>query len=182
MDETPTDDRLAKLAAQDADAFATLYRRHLQRVYSYLLSRTGNIQDAQDLTAQTFMAAMENITNYEPRGLFVGWLMSIAKRKLIDHWRCQQPIISIEAADTQTDGKQIPDDIVRERLQMQEITVVLSKLNPERAEVLTLRFFGELKIREVAAVMGKSEGAVKMLLARALDDLRNILVVQEETS
>ncbi len=103
--------------------------------------------------------------------------MSIARRKLIDHWRCQQPIISIETVTSLADGKQIVDDLVLERLQMQEILV-----DSTLSEVLTLRFFGELKIREVAEVMGKSEGAIKMLLARALDDIRNMLTVQEETS
>lgn len=179
MDEMLSDDRLAKAALTDVDAFAMLYRRHLHRVYSYLLSRVGNVQDAQDLTSQTFIAALKGLRIYEPRGMFGSWLLGIAKRKASDHFRNHQPVVSVETISTAADQNRSLDDRIVERLQMHVIAAQLEKLNPERAEVLRLRFFGELKLREIAEVMGKSEGAVKMLLARALDDIRSLLALEE---
>lgn len=182
MDETMTDDVLADLARQDVEAFAMLYRRHLHRVYSYLLSRVGNIHDAQDLTTQTFVAALHALETYQPRGLFVAWLLGIARRKLSDHFRDMISTIAIDDIEFQSDNQDALEERVISRLQMQEVVVILVRLNPERAEALRLRYFADLKIREVADVMEKSEGAVKMLISRGLDDIRQILDVQEEIS
>jgi RNA polymerase sigma-70 factor (ECF subfamily) len=181
MDESTDDDVLAQHATTDVEAFAMLYRRHVQRVYSYTLSRVGNTHDAQDLTGQTFLAAMQALTSYEPRGMFSAWLLGIARRKAADHYRDNQQDLPIEDAELLSEPDDRIDDAVIERLQMEEIAALLGKLNIDRAEALRLRYFGELKLREIAQVMDKSEGAVKMLVARALDDLRKMLTLREET-
>ncbi|QPC80673.1 sigma-70 family RNA polymerase sigma factor [Phototrophicus methaneseepsis] len=180
MDEILPDDLLAEKAKEDIEAFALLYRRHVHRVYSYLHSRVGHVQDAQDLTAQTFMAAMKSIASYQACNMFPAWLLGIAKHKSIDYLRNRQALTSIEAILPLTDGKPPIDEIVIERMRMEDVAITLEKLNPDRAEALRLRFFGELKFREIAEVMNKSEGAVKMLVSRALDDIRQLLAVQEE--
>ena len=182
MDDTYSDDTLAEMAIHNADAFAMLYRRYLQRVYSYLLSQVGNVQDAQDLTTQTFIAALNSLHTYKARGMFGAWVVSIARHKAMDHFRNMPAVISIDDAPPILDHGQAIDDLVLERMEMQQIVSLLDKINPERAEALRLRFFGELKMREIAEVMDKSEGAVKMLIARALDDIRHMIEKQEEHS
>jgi len=72
---------LARQAITDADAFAELYRRHLTRVYRYHIAHTGNIKDAEDLTSQTFMAALEGIHSFRGTGSFAAWIMGIASKK-----------------------------------------------------------------------------------------------------
>jgi RNA polymerase sigma-70 factor, ECF subfamily len=181
MDESTNDDVLAKQALSDVEAFAILYRHYVQRVYSYSLSRVGNPQDAQDLTAQTFLAAMQALDSYEPRGMFSAWLLGIARRKAADHYRDIQMDVPIKDVELIPEPVDAVDEAIIERLQMEEVASLLAKLNPERAEALRLRYFGELKLREIAQVMDKSEGAVKMLVARALDDLRKMLIIREET-
>lgn len=182
MDETLTDNALASRAKEDVEAFATLYRRHLHRVYSYLHTRVGNVHDAQDLTTQTFVSALNGIQTYEPRDLFIAWLIGIARHKLSDHFRHHHPIISLDDIAPLTDGADSVEDGIIKQLRIAEITAILAKLNPERAEALRLRYFADLKIREVADVMEKSEGAVKMLIARGLDDIRQVFGIQEEIS
>jgi DNA-directed RNA polymerase specialized sigma24 family protein len=85
------DETLAGAVKQNPAAFDELYRRHLNRVYRYLLSQVGHIHDAQDLTAQTFIAALEGLTGrrvgYQPAGKFSLWLLGIARRKAADHFR-----------------------------------------------------------------------------------------------
>lgn len=193
MDESIDDDVLVRQALQDAgvfadtfaNAFAILYRRYVQRVYSYSLSRTGNVQDAQDLTAQTFLAAMKALDTYEPRGMFSAWLLAIARHKAADLFRGDRDHLVLdetgEADSILPDLTEAVDALVIERLRMEEVTALLTRLNPDRAEALRLRYFGELKLREIAQVMDKSEGAVKMLIARGLDDLRKMLAIHEET-
>lgn len=180
MDETLSDDALAQRAIQDTDAFALLYRRHLNRIYSYLLSRVGNVQDAQDLTTQTFIAVLNALPHYEPRGLFGAWLLAIARRKAMDHFRQDQTLISIEDAIDVSDDTPSPDEFILEQMWMEEVAHLFKRLNPDRAEAIRLRFFAELKNREIANLMGKSEGAVKMLIARGLEDIRHMTEQQEK--
>lgn len=182
MDETLTDDALAASAETDVEAFARLYRRHLHRVYSYLHSRCGNVQDAQDLTTQTFVAALRGIGSYEPRGLFTAWLLGIARHKLNDHFRGNHVSIPIDEIAPALDRTDSVEEAIVKQLRIEEITRILEKLNRDRAEAIRLRYFADLKIREVADVMGKSEGAVKMLVSRGLDDIRQILDTQEKIS
>jgi RNA polymerase sigma-70 factor (ECF subfamily) len=181
VDETSTDDLLAIAVEKDIEAFVILYRRHLHRVYSYLLSRVTNVQDAQDLTSQTFTAALKSIKTYTPQDTFGAWLIGIARHKTLDHFRKQSPVVPLETVASVSDPSPIVDELVDERLQMQEIVALLERIGADRAEVVRLRFFGELKIHEIARLTGKSEGAIKMLLARALDDIRKLLSVEEGT-
>lgn len=182
MDETWADDALAIRTHENSDAFSILYRRHLQRVYSYLLSRVGNVQDAQDLTAKTFVSALQSIAQYQPQGRFVAWLLGIAKHKLNDHFRVHLPLVDLDVIEADIPaGMPTVEDAVIQRLDMQEVTLIFNKLNPERAEALRLRYFADLKIREVADVMHKSDSAVKMLIARGLNDIRQILGTERES-
>lgn len=159
-----------------------LYRRHLHRVYSYVLSRVANVQDAEDLTAQTFTAALQGIGVYEDRGTFIAWLLSIARRKAADHFRNQTSVVVMDDMPQLEGGAPAVDETVMEHLRIEEVALLLRKLNPERAEALRLRYLADLKIREVSDVMEKSEGAVKMLISRGLDDIRQVLNIQEEIS
>ena len=74
------DTSLAQQARRDPEAFAELYHRHLKSVYRYHLAHTGNVKDAEDLTSQTFMAALEGIHSYRGTGPYIAWLMGIASR------------------------------------------------------------------------------------------------------
>jgi RNA polymerase sigma-70 factor (ECF subfamily) len=181
FDETTDDEILAQHAVQHVEAFAILYRRYANRVYSYLLSRVGNIEDAQDLTAQTFLAALESLHTYRSEGRFSAWLLSIARHKAADHFRQHPSWVNAEVIEERLDTQLQPEAMVEQRLEMQAVFKALSYLGPDRAEALRLRVFGELKMAEIATVMGKSEGAIKMLVARAFTDLRHILQSKQET-
>lgn len=169
---------LVKLACKardkghENDAFATLYRTYVNPIYRYLLARMGNSADAQDLTAQTFLLALQNLHKYRSDGSFAAWLFGIARRKTADYYRRHKPVVAlieIESAVAQ------PEEIVSERLQLERVMEVLQAIVPERAEALTLHIFGGLNMAEVGHVMGKSEAAAKMLVHRALRDLRQRL-------
>src|SRR5437763_10729355 len=85
--ERADDEALARLAAQRADAFSELYRRHVQRVYRYLLSRVGDGDEAQQLTAETFMAALQAIARFQANSALTTWLLGIARHKAADPFR-----------------------------------------------------------------------------------------------
>ena len=176
-----TDAELATLACANKQAFAELYRRHLDRVYRYLWVRVGNSHDAEDLTAQTFMQAMQRIHQFRGQGEFAAWLLSIARNKTRDYFRGRREVTSLDEEDTPNLATTQPalDDVVAEQLQLLQVAVALRAIAPDRAEALMLRIFGELSMAEVGRVMNKSEAAIKMLVSRALADLRTRLNAQE---
>ncbi|MBI5295180.1 MAG: RNA polymerase sigma factor [Chloroflexi bacterium] len=171
--ESPPDEaRLARQAIGNAEAFAELYRRHVTRVYRYHMAHTGNTKDAEDLTSQTFMAALEGIRSYRGEAPFAAWLMGIASRKRALFFRGMRPEVQIEAADQIPSPGLLPDQEAGQRLQLESVSRALKQISPERAEAIILTTFGGLKYAEAARLLRKSEAAVKMLVLRGLQDLR----------
>lgn len=166
------DARLAHQARLDPEAFAELYRRHITSVYRYHMAHTGNVKDAEDLTSQTFMAALEGIRSYRGTGSYIAWLMGIASRKRALFFRGIKPEVPLDAA-LQIPTPGLPTDkSAYQRLQLDQILGALKHLSSDRAEALILCFFSELSFIEAGLVLGKSEAAVKMLISRGLQDLR----------
>ena len=162
---------LVKRAKKDLGTFSKLYDRHADRIYKYILVRVNNVHDAQDLTSQTFLAAMENIHKYKGKSPFVAWLFGIARHKTADHLRRNKPEIDLEAAVHVTDEIN-PDEMVGRQLQVELVARKLGTLSPNRAEALSLRLFGGLEAREIARLMGKKEASVRMLVYRGMHDLQ----------
>ncbi len=173
---TIEDDRaLVRAARADLRTFNELYERHVNRVYRYLLVRVGNVADAEDLTSQTFLVAMENLDKYRGERPFLAWLFGIARHKVADKYRKQKPELFLETAVDVVDPQEDPDDLVNQKLQIEAVAQKLQMLSPDRAEVITLRLFGGLDIPEIAHLMQKQEPAVRMLLHRGLQDLQTRL-------
>ena len=169
------DETLARQARGDPQAFAELYGRFLDRVYRFILIRTGNVQDAQDLTSQTFLAALENIGKYGARGSFGGWLFGIARHKIADHYRRRRVDVPLDDVEWLHHPDPCPEEIADARLQLDRVSRALHSLDGQQAEALALRIFGELSASEVGQVMGKTESAVKMLVHRGLRKLQERL-------
>ena len=167
------DARLVTAARQNRSAFVALYRRYLPRVYRYVYRRVGNQQDAEDLTASVFIEALESLEDYREQGSFAGWLFTIAHHRVADHHRRQREGVSLEEVATAlSDPGSGPEAQVLQQDRLERVAQALDELTADRQEALALRFFGELSNKEVAQVMGKSEAAVKMLVYRALRQLR----------
>jgi RNA polymerase sigma-70 factor (ECF subfamily) len=168
------DSSLARQAIHDVEAFAELYRRNLTRIYRYHIAHVGNSRDAEDLTSQTFMAALEGIRSFRETGSFAAWLFGIASKKRLMFFRRNgsRPEVSLEAA-LQTPSPDLPTDkAAQQRMQLESISHALRQISADRAEALILTYFGGLTQSEAGRVLHKSEAAVKMLIARGLQDLR----------
>jgi RNA polymerase sigma-70 factor, ECF subfamily len=163
---------LALEACANAKAFGELYRRHMTRVYRYHMAHTGNVKDAEDLTSQTFMAALEGIRSFRGSGSFAAWLLGIAARKRAMFFRRTRPEVPIEAAHQIPSPNLGTDHLVNQRLTLDAITHALKQISPERADAIALCFFSELTYAEAGLVLNKSEAAAKMLVTRGLQDLR----------
>ena len=165
---------LAQHARADPDAFAELYRRHVTSVYRYHRAHLDNDKDAEDLTSQTFMAALEGIRSFRGTGPYIAWLMGIATRLRARFFRKRggRPEIPLEDAFHIPTSSLPTDKAAARRLQMEQILGALRNISPDRAEVLILCFISELSTAEAGLVLGKSDAAVRMLISRGLQDLR----------
>ena len=163
---------LARLARTDIEAFAELYRRHLTRVYRYHAAHVGNAKDAEDLTSQTFIAALEGIHSFRGTGSFAAWILGIASRKRLMFYRGSKPQVPLEAAIHYRSPDLQTDKAAAQRLQLESISRALRQISPDRAEALILTYFGGLSSAEAGRLIHKSEAAVKMLISRGLQDLR----------
>ncbi len=170
----PMDDtQLAVCARTDADAFAELYRRHVTRVYRYHTAHAGNAKDAEDLTSQTFMGALESIRTYRGTGSFAAWLMGIALRKRAMFFRERRPTeVPLDDVLEIPDTSPPTDKAAMRQIQIGALRGALQSLSADRLEAVALCFFAGLEYWEAGHVLGKSEAAVKMLISRALQDLR----------
>ncbi|HSM58481.1 MAG TPA: RNA polymerase sigma factor [Candidatus Sulfomarinibacteraceae bacterium] len=177
------DAALVAAAKEDRAAFDVLYRRYAARVYSYCYSRTENAQAAENLTAQTFLAALEGISGFRGDGSVAAWLFGIAANVCRGYHRYRQrhPQEPLETAAQRADAD-TPDPERRAYRQgiLECAQRVLPLISEGRQEVVRLRFLAGLNTAETAAVMGKRRSAVRKLLSRAIDDLRERCLDEDE--
>lgn len=168
-DYTVLDDAaLVRRSRSDAEAFAVLYRRYLTPLYRYLYRRLGNEKDAEDLTAQVFTEALEGLSAYRERGRFVSWLFTIARRRLVDLYRQRVPV----ELDDPPDGAPGLQAALEQGETYSHLSGLLQQLDEDQRELLRLRFSAGLEFAEIAAVLGRRTGAVKMSFYRTLAWLR----------
>jgi RNA polymerase sigma-70 factor, ECF subfamily len=167
---TPTteDDRLLIEAAQaDSARFVEIYERYVDRIYAFVSRRTKNRATAEDITSQVFEQALRAIESFEWRGVPVSaWLFRIASNALADHWR-ERARDAHELAPDVPQSRELEDIDRRIALHRQ-----VEQLPDLQRQVIEMRFVEEKSIREVAAALDRSEGAVKQLQLRALENLR----------
>jgi RNA polymerase sigma-70 factor (ECF subfamily) len=172
-DEGLADERLLIEAAQrDPKRFAKLYEDNFDRVYVYIARRIRDRVDAQDLTSQVFHRALANIGRFEWRGApFASWLFRIAANAIADHTERrsrEQNLPRVEEPQQTTDQESRLDEIERRA----RLFRYVSTLPDDQRRVIHMRFAEEKSIREIAIDLGRTEGAVKQLQFRALENLR----------
>ena len=178
------EDILTRASQGDHIAFGLLYERYLERIFNYVYYRTGNLHDAEDLTARVFQRAMKHIQNYTDRGVpFSAWLYRIA-HNLVANWhrdrsrRQEIPISDVPVLPSRGDHPE--RNLVRSQEQ-DSLLRLIRRLPPERQTLLILKFVENMSNAEIGEIMGRSEGAVKSLYHRTLLALRDHLGDQNIT-
>ena len=146
-------------------AFLAFYDDALPHVYGYFVSRCGRPALAEDLTSETFLAAVDAARRDDPPPVNVPWIIGVARHKLVDHWRRQereQRTLRLVA-----DADDSSADPWEARLDAAEARRTLDQLAPQHRAVLTLRYLDDLPVAEVAEVLGRTLHATEALLTRA---------------
>jgi RNA polymerase sigma-70 factor (ECF subfamily) len=169
----------AAASAGDVPAFAALYDRHVERVYRHIYYRVGNQADAEDLTQQVFLQAWRAIGGYRTTGApFLAWLFAIAGNAVADFHRRAKPSGSWDPDFDQVDPWADPEDRALARYDGAVVRRAVLRLKPEQQQVVVMRFVEDLSHAEIAAGLGKSEANVRVVLFRALGELRRLLAAQ----
>lgn len=168
-------ERLEIEAAQrDRAAFAPLYERYVDQIFAYVYTITKNREQAEDVTAATFAKALEEIPRFEWRGVpYSAWLYRVASN-LVSRQRKRPSWL--ELSDREVDGEALdPSAEAEKQSHYNDIRVAVSQLPQDQKQAVVLRFSGGLRNKEIATIMERSEGAIKLLTFRALTNLRKHL-------
>jgi RNA polymerase sigma-70 factor, ECF subfamily len=180
------DRALVEAAQRDPEQFEALYRRYLAQVYSYAYYELGDHHDAEDATERTFLSALVNLHRFEERArpadgegasTFRVWLFRIARNVVANQRRHRRrhPAAPIEAAGIVADPLDVEGGAVA-REEAAAAWRAVGRLPADRRRALVLRFVDEMSTAEIAGVLGRSEGAVRVLIHRALRSVANELL------
>ena len=168
--ETQDDQSLVEAAQRDPARFLDLYDRYFHRVWAYVIKRAANRAEAEDVTSEVFRRALENLRSFEWRGApFLAWLLRIASNTLVNRWQKE----SRQSSDPPPEVAEPDQDLERRAMLFQ----LVERLPEAQRRVIELRFVEEHSHSEIASRLGRTEGAVKQLQKRALENLRAELEV-----
>jgi RNA polymerase sigma-70 factor, ECF subfamily len=183
------DRQLVEAARRDPSQFDALYRRYLAQVYSFAYYELGDHHEAEDATERTFLAALAGLERFEERAepgdgpnasTFRIWLFRIARNAVANERRHRRrhPADRLEVADVMPAATNVEQAVVR-RDEATAAWRAIGRLPADRRRAIILRFVDDLSTAEIAAVLGRSEGAIRVLLHRALRAVGRDLGVSE---
>jgi RNA polymerase sigma-70 factor (ECF subfamily) len=167
--EPAAEERLLIEAAQrDGRCFAALYERHFERVYAYVARRVHDRHEAEDLTSDVFHQALAHLPRFEWRGVpFAAWLYRIAANAIADRAKRAS-----RERDVLTEGDEPTEPSLEDVEERARLFRLVDGLPRDQRRVIVMRFGEQRKVREIARVLGRTEGAVKQLQLRGLQTLR----------
>jgi RNA polymerase sigma-70 factor (ECF subfamily) len=167
------EDQLVERAKEDADAFGELYDHYFGQIYRFVYSRMRDQDAAEDVTSEVFFKALRAIGRYKPSGHpFSAWLYQISVNAIADHYRAKRPASSLDDAIGVADPQQPVDEHVSQKVEAARVWAAIDLLPEQQRTAITLKLGEDLKLADIGVVMGKSEGAVKLLVHRGMISLR----------
>jgi RNA polymerase sigma-70 factor (ECF subfamily) len=171
-----TDRLLDKAIKGDGDAFGRLYDMYVDRVYRHIYYRVSNTDDAEDLTQQVFIRAWQAIHRYKRTASpFLAWLIKISQNLVVDFYRSKKTKVYIDFDLVTTESKNDPVQLAEEHFNRHEIRQAVNKLKGNQQQVVLMRFIEDFSFSEIAAALGKSQGAIRVILHHGLTKLKTIL-------
>jgi len=180
LNEKQISDVLDRAITGDEEAFSMLYQENVKKIYNYIFYRTGNVHDAEDLTARVFQRALKHISKYKKTKVpFSAWLYRIA-HNLVANWyrdnskhKRELPIEDHSYIESKIG---IPEKQIEKQQEVEKLINAIHLLPGDRQQLLILKYVENMSNKDVGLIMGKSEGAIKSLYHRTLKELRRYIV------
>jgi RNA polymerase sigma-70 factor (ECF subfamily) len=169
-------DVIARAISRDLEAFTELYRKHAARILRHINYLVGDHYEADDLTNETFFRAWQVIHRYEDRGIpFENWLLKIGHNLASRHLKSRKPTRDIEDLNVEAGDEVSPERITETASEAEFLKAAILELPEPQRQVVIWRFLEDMSYEEVEAMLGKSNGAIRVIQYRALKQLRAIL-------
>ncbi len=160
----------------EMEAFALLYTEYFEHIYRYIYLRVGQVQQAEDLTQEVFLKALDSIGSYHYKGApFGSWLFRIAHNLVIDYYRKSRKESTLPAESLTIIEPDGPAGAFERSMEVQSMKTAIEMLPPKQKEVISMRFGAGMSVAETARATGKTEGTVKKLQFEALAKLRRLI-------
>ena len=153
-----------------------LYTEYYDKISRYAAVHIGNRTDAEDIAGDVFLKALESLGSYEKRGIpMQAWLFKIAHNLVVDYLRKKSKRKTVDIDNVTVRSNENLEVIAEVNIEVERVKQAMEQLTRDQKDVLSLRFFGELSSKETAAIMGKSDGAVREMQRAATSKLRVLL-------
>jgi RNA polymerase sigma-70 factor (ECF subfamily) len=160
----------------DTEAFGCLYDIYVDRIYRHIYYRTSNVEDARDLTQEVFMKAWQALPKYRrTKTPFLGWLFTISHNRVIDYYRTKKDYAYLNDVSIVDDRDRSPDQLAEAQFTRQAIRRAILQLPEVQQQVILMSFIEGLEYSEIAAVLHKSEGNIRVIVHRALKKMQEIM-------
>jgi RNA polymerase sigma-70 factor (ECF subfamily) len=183
MTELEIQTLIRRIQSGETELFGQIFNLFADKIFRHMAFRIKDREAAKDITSEVFLGAWQSLPKYHPRenAKFSTWLFSIARRILVDYYRKQrrtdQNKVALEdIAEILPDENASPEEIAATKLTSEQILSAITLLPPDMAEAVTLHYIDEMEYVEMAAITGKTEGNLRVLVHRGLQQIRKILM------
>lgn len=174
----PNERALVEEAKKDPEAFSVLYNRYFQRIYNYVSWRVGSRRDAEDLVSDIFTRALDRLDSFKWRrgATFSSWIFRIAHNAVVDYYRSEtkRDAVSLDDLPEIQADELLPDELSERRRIFKELFEKIQELPTRQAEIITMRFYGEMRNKEIAKILNIEEKSVSSSLFRGLKKLHDM--------
>ncbi|MDD5037745.1 MAG: RNA polymerase sigma factor [Dehalococcoidales bacterium] len=168
-------------ASGDTEAFGRIYDIYADRIFRHVYYRTGNVEEARDLTQEVFIKAWQALPKYRrTKTPFLGWLFTISHNRVIDYYRTKKNYAYLNNEIIPDDRERSPEKLAEARFTQQEVRKAILQLPEDQQQVILMSFIEGLEYSEIAAALNKSEGNIRVIVHRALKRMRAILGKTED--
>lgn len=175
-----SEEELVYAAQENRKAFMKIYDMHFKQIYNYVYYRTFNINTAEEITSQTFLKALENIKGFEYRNIpIIIWLYKIASNNLADFYRKDHRTVELTEDPPAVDKESWPEEVLVNKTEKEQLICYLKTIPSSQQQAIVLRYLQDLPYKEIAEILDKTEGSIKQLLYRGLQNLRKRMMQHE---
>lgn len=166
---------LNKAKAGNQAAFSELYNLYFKKIYRFIFFRVSHKETAEDLAEEVFLKAFSKIGSINDASSFEGWLYQIARNLVIDYYRQKKMTVSIDEVENTLEYETNVIDVLDLQQQQKVLLKLMKELTAEQQVVLKLKFFEDLENHEIAEMLNKNEGAIRVIQHRAIAKLQELI-------
>jgi RNA polymerase sigma-70 factor, ECF subfamily len=175
MNELELQQAFEKAQKLDREAFGRIYDHFSEKLYRFIFFRVGHKELAEDILADTFVKAWTKIEQVSSSKAFTSWIYQIAKNNIIDYYRVKKITVDLEEVVEFLEDASSPIDDANLMIEQLVVVELIKALPPDQQQILQYKFFEDLENIEIAQIMGKSEGSIRVIQHRAINKLKELL-------